>query len=92
MRSGLPSCPLAALQRWNTVPGHQIGVGLADPCPGVTQGDAAIQHGVQHPVAQSRLRRTLRHAFGGKQVFEDMINFSMGVLPCIICFHSEYSP
>ena len=46
--------------------GHQIGIGLADPCPGVTQGNAAVQHGVQHSVAQSSLRRTLRHAFGGE--------------------------
>ena len=46
--------------------GHQVGVGLSNPCPGVAQCDAAIQHGVQHLVAQSDLGRTLRHAAGGE--------------------------
>ena len=47
-------------------PGHQIGVGLADPRAGVTQGDAALQHGVQHPVAERRLFGALCHVPGGE--------------------------
>ena len=33
-------------------PGHQVSVGLADAGPRVAQGDAGIQHGVQHKVAE----------------------------------------
>ena len=64
-------------------PGHQIGVGLADPRPGVAQGDTAAQHGVQHPMAQSNLLRALRHGLGGKKVFENVIDIVMGILPVI---------
>ena len=47
-------------------PSHQIGVGLADPRPSVTQGDAALQHGVQHPMAERQLLRALCHVPSGE--------------------------
>ena len=63
---------------------HQVGVGLSDPRPGVAQGDAAVQHGVQHPVAQIHLGGALRHAMGGEQFFENMVDLLMGVFPVIL--------
>ena len=68
-------------------PGHQIGVGLADPRAGVTQGDTALHHGVQHPVAERRLFGALRHVPGGEKVLEYVIDLVMGVVPVIIVIH-----
>ena len=63
---------------------HQVGVGLSDPRPGVAQGDAAVQHGVQHLVAQGHLGGALRHAMGGKEFFENMVDLLMGIFPVIL--------
>ena len=66
--------------------GHQVSIGLSNPRPSVAQGDAVIQHRVEHPMAQGHLSRTLRHAVGGEKFFENVIDLSMGILP-VILFH-----
>ena len=63
--------------------GHKVGIGLANACSGVAEGDAAALHGLQHPMAQSNLLRALRHGLGGKKVFENVIDIVMGILPVI---------
>ena len=65
---------------------HQIGVGLADARPGIAQGDAVIQHSIQHFVTQGHLDRTLCHTAGGEKFFENVIDLLMGILP-VILFH-----
>ena len=71
----------------------QISVGLADAGACVAQGDAAVQHGIQHPVAELDLLGTLHHALGRQQVFENMVDHGVGFLPvCIICIHPWISP
>ena len=71
----------------------QISVGLADAGACVAQGDATVQHGSQHPVAELDLLGTLRHALGRQQVFENMVDHGVGFLPvCIICIHPWISP
>ena len=42
-------------------PGHEIGVGFSNAGSGVAEGDAAVPHGLQHPVDQGDLLRALRH-------------------------------
>ena len=66
--------------------GHQIGIGFTDPRPGIAQGDAVIQHGIQHFVTQGHLDRTLCHTVGGEKFFENVIDLLMGILP-VILFH-----
>ena len=46
--------------------GHKVGIGLANACSGVAEGDAAALHGLQHPMAQSNLLRALRHSLNGE--------------------------
>ena len=71
----------------------QISVGLADAGACVAQGDAAVQHGIQHSVAELDLLGTLHHALGRQQVFENMVDHGVGFLPvCIICIHPWISP
>ena len=71
----------------------QISVGLADAGACVAQGDAAVQHGIQHSVAEFDLLGTLHHALGRQQVFENMVDHGVGFLPvCIICIHPWISP
>ena len=73
--------------------GGQVSIGLADAGAGIAQGDAAVQHGIQHPVAELDLLRTLHHALGRQQVFENMVDHGVGFLPiCIICIHPWISP
>ena len=64
--------------------GHQVGIGFSNPRPGVAQGNAVIQHRVEHPMAQGHLSRTLRHAVGGEKFFENVIDLLMGSLPVIL--------
>ena len=64
--------------------GHQVGVGLSDPRPSVAQGNAVIQHRVEHPMAQGYLSWTLRHTVGGEKFFENVIDLLMGILPVIL--------
>ena len=71
-------------------PGHQVGVSLADPRPGVAQGDGAIQHGLQHPVAQGHLLGPLRHTLGGEQVLENVVDVIVRVLPVFWCKHDNF--
>ena len=68
-------------------PGHQTGIGLADSSSSVTKGDAAVQHSVQHLVAQHDLCRTLRHPLGREQASENMVDFVMDILPVILGIH-----
>ena len=71
----------------------QISVGLADAGTGVAQSDAAVQHGIQHSMAELDLLGTLRHVLGRQQVFENMVDHGVGFLPvCIICIHPWISP
>ena len=63
---GTHTQPSVGLEAVKHCPGHQVGVGLADPRPSVAQGDGAVQHGIQHPVAQSYLLGPLRHTLGGE--------------------------
>ena len=86
-QNGLPIQPAGGPETAVHRPGHQIGVGLADPRAGVTQGDAALHHGVQHPVAERRLFGALRHVPGGEKVLEYVIDLVMGVVPVIIVIH-----
>ena len=89
--TGLRSCPVSgAVGRCGSC---QISVGLADAGACVAQGDATVQHGIQHPVAELDLLGTLRHALGRQQVFENMVDHGVGFLPvCIICIHPWISP
>ena len=64
--------------------GHQVGIGFSDSRPGVAQGNAVIQHRVEHPMAQGHLSWTLRHAVGGEKFFENVIDLLMGSLPVIL--------
>ena len=89
-QDGLQSQPTGGPETAVHRPGHQIGIGLTDPRPGVAQGDTALQHGVQHPVAERRLFGALRHVPGGEKDFEDPINFVMGILPVIVGFHPKF--
>ena len=70
-------------------PRRQIGVGLADPRPGVAQGDATLQHGVEHLVAKGHLGGTLRHVPGGEKVFEYVVDLIMGIQPVIVGIHPK---
>ena len=67
--------------------GGQVGEGLADAGPRVAQGDAAIQHGVQHLMAQFHLCRTLHHPVSREQVLEDMVDILVRVFPVVTFFH-----
>ena len=60
--------------------GHQVGKGLADAGPCVAQSNTAVQHGVQHTVAQPDLLRALSHAVLGKQFPENTLDLIMGLL------------
>ena len=46
--------------------GNEISVGLSNASPGVAEGDAAVLHGLQHPMAQGDLLRALRHSLSRK--------------------------
>ena len=46
--------------------GNEISVGLSNASPGVAEGDAAVLHGLQHPVAQGNLLQALRHPLSRK--------------------------
>ena len=76
----------------NRDPGHQIGKGLSDAGPGITQGDAAVQHCLQHPVAQQQLFRAFLHALGRQQFFENVVDILMGIFPVIHIIHVVKSP
>ena len=65
-QDGFPLQPTGGPETAVHRPGHQVGIGLADPRAGVTQGDAALHHGVQHPVAERRLFGALCHVPGGE--------------------------
>ncbi len=67
---------------------HQVGVGLANSRSSVTQGDAIVQHGVQHPVTECHLFGALCHVLGGEKVFEYVIYLVMGISPVLVGIHS----
>ena len=60
---------------------REVGICLSDSGSGVVERNSVIQHGVQHPVAQLNLGRTLRHAAGGEKFRKNPINHIMGILP-----------
>lgn len=82
--------PTVGLEAAKHRPGHQVGVSLADPRPGIAQGDGAVQHGVQHPVAQSCLLGPFRHTLGGEQVLENVVDVIVRVLPVFWCKHDNF--
>ena len=63
---------------------HEVGVGFADAGSGVAEGNPSILHCFQHPVAQGDLLRALRHPLDGEQIFENMVDVLMGILPVVM--------
>lgn len=57
---------------------------FSNTCPGIAQGNATIQHGVQHLMAQFHLCRTLHHPVSREQVPEDMVDILVRVFPVVI--------
>ena len=58
----------------------------------LADNDAAVQHGIQHSVAEFDLLGTLHHALGRQQFFENVVDILMGIFPVIHIIHVVKSP